>query len=171
MMQRCENKRQTRLIEVYEHLRKYYGVHTKTDFAEYLRYSRTAISAALNGNERYLTDRLFKTIYQACKGVFNLDYLLTGNGSLLTIPEEVQTDEIENKRKESPESDMIEILAKMIRNLDDLRQEVKKELAELRTVRQELAAARDDFRNATKITMRYQTPDDTPVMAAEKTQK
>ena len=48
------NERQKRLIEVYEHLRKYYGVHTKTQFAEALGYGRTSLSSALNGNEDYL---------------------------------------------------------------------------------------------------------------------
>ena len=41
------------------------------------------MSAALNGNEGYLTDSLFKSICAAFPGTFNLDYLLTGEGSLL----------------------------------------------------------------------------------------
>lgn len=78
------NERQKRLIEVYEHLRKYYGIHTKTGFAEALHYGRTSMSAAMNGDEKYLTDSLFKNIFKVYRGVFNLDYLLTGNGELLT---------------------------------------------------------------------------------------
>ena len=77
------NERQKRLIEVYEHLRRYFGIHTKTGFAEALHYGRTSMSAALNGNEGYLTDSLFKSICVAFPGTFNLDYLLTGEGSLL----------------------------------------------------------------------------------------
>ena len=41
--------RQKRLKEVYEHLRQYYGIHTQTDFAEALKYSRVYISSAMNG--------------------------------------------------------------------------------------------------------------------------
>lgn len=87
------NERQKRLIEVYEYLRKYYGIHTKTGFAEALHYGRTSMSAAMNGDEKYLTDSLFKNICEAYKGVFDLNYLLTGDGDLLTLEEEVHNEE------------------------------------------------------------------------------
>jgi hypothetical protein len=45
----------------------------------------------LNGNEKYLTENLFRSVCAAYPGVFNLDYLLTGNGSLLA--EEVVHDD------------------------------------------------------------------------------
>ena len=89
------NERQKRLIEVYEHLRRYFGIHTKTGFAEALHYGRTSLSAAINGDENYLTDKLFKNICEAYPGVFNLNYLLTGEGQLLTIEEEVKSEDIE----------------------------------------------------------------------------
>jgi hypothetical protein len=41
------------------------------------------MSAALNGNEKYLSDNLFENICEIFPGTFNLNYLLTGNGSLL----------------------------------------------------------------------------------------
>lgn len=77
------NGKQKRLIEVYDYLRRNNGIHTKTDFAKAVDYGRTSMSAALNGNEKYLSDSLFKNICKSYPGVFNLDYLLTGNGSLL----------------------------------------------------------------------------------------
>lgn len=77
------SNKQKRLQEVYEHLRKCFDIHTQTDFANSLKYSRNAISLALNGNEKYLTDKLFQNICDVFPGVFNLDYLLTGNGELL----------------------------------------------------------------------------------------
>ena len=89
------NERQKRLIEVYDHLRRYYGIHTKTGFAETLHYGRTSMSAAMNGDESYLTDNLFKNICDAYPDVFNIDYLLTGKGNLLTTREEVTNDELE----------------------------------------------------------------------------
>ena len=75
--------KQKRLHEVYEYLRMYCGVHTQIDLAKALHYSRNAITLALNGNEKYLTENLFRSVCAAYPGVFNLDYLLTGNGSLL----------------------------------------------------------------------------------------
>ena len=96
------NERQKRLIEVYEHLRKYYGIHTKTGFAEALHYGRTSMSAAMNGDEKYLTDSLFKNICEAFQGVFDLQYLLTGEGSLLTIEEEVHIKDYERLYNPQP---------------------------------------------------------------------
>ena len=90
------NERQKRLIEVYEHLRRYYGIHTKTGFAEALHYGRTSLSAAMNGDESYLTDNLFKNICDTYPGTFNLDYLLNGEGDLLTIEEDVHNEELRN---------------------------------------------------------------------------
>lgn len=86
--------RQKRLHEAYEHLRKFFGIHTQTDFAEVLKYSRVYISSALNGNEKNLTDKLFKNICEAFPDVFNLDYLLTGKGDLLTVEEDVKSTEL-----------------------------------------------------------------------------
>ena len=83
--------KQKRLHEVYEYLRMYCGVHTQIDLAKALHYSRNAITLALNGNEKYLTENLFRSVCAAYPGVFNLDYLLTGNGSLLA--EEVVHDD------------------------------------------------------------------------------
>ena len=101
------NERQKRLIEVYEHLRSYYGIHTKSGFAEALGYGRTSLSAAFSGKENYLTDSLFQGICQKWDGVFNLDYLLKGQGSLLlsgakvpTIPQ-TAADNLPDSRKES----------------------------------------------------------------------
>ena len=96
------NERQKRLKEVYEHLRKFYGIHTQSDFANALRKSRNAITLALNGDEKYLTDKLFTTICEAYKGVFDLNYLLTGEGLLLTIEEEVHNEEHEKLYNPQP---------------------------------------------------------------------
>ena len=115
------NERQKRLIEVYEHLRMYYGVHTKTGFAEAVHYGRTSMSAALNGDESYLTDNLFKNICEAYRGVFNLDYLLNGEGDLLTIEEEASNDEVEKRiNPQSSYADkLIASLEKQVKDKDD----------------------------------------------------
>lgn len=115
------NERQKRLIEVYEHLRMYYGIHTKTGFAEAVHYGRTSMSAALNGDESYLTDNLFKNICEAYRGVFNLDYLLNGEGDLLTIEEEASNDEVEKRiNPQSSYADkLIASLEKQVKDKDD----------------------------------------------------
>ena len=69
--------KQERLKQVYEHLRRYYNVHTQIDFANAIGLTRPALSSAMNGNEAYLTDNLFKRICAAYQGVFELaDYVL-----------------------------------------------------------------------------------------------
>lgn len=87
--------RKSRLKEVYDYVRSHFPVHTQTDFADALKYNRTYISAAMNGNEKNLTDKLFTNICEAYPGVFNLDYLLTGKGSLLSTDEEMHNEDIE----------------------------------------------------------------------------
>ena len=72
-------ERKERLNEVYEHLHNQCGVHTKAEFADRIQYARAYVSSALNGNEKYLTDKLFRSICEKFPQ-FNLDYLLTGNG-------------------------------------------------------------------------------------------
>lgn len=76
-------EREDRLKEVYEYVRKYYPIHTQTEFADALKYNRAYISSAMHGNKKNLTDKLFKTICEVFPDVFNLDYLLTGEGELL----------------------------------------------------------------------------------------
>jgi len=56
----------------------------------------------MNGNEAYLTKNLFQKICAAYPGVFNLDYLLTGEGQLLTIEEEVKSEDIEKAINPTP---------------------------------------------------------------------
>lgn len=139
------SERQKRLIEVYEHLRKYYGIHTKTGFAEAIHYGRTSMSAAMNGDEKYLTDSLFKNICEAYKGVFNLDYLLTGEGQLLTIEEEVHNEEYEKLYNPQPidQSSLVNaaLAAKTetIENLKDRIADLQRTIAD----KEEIIKARD----------------------------
>lgn len=88
-MKMCSNEMQKRLHEVFAHVRKHYDIHTQDDFAQYIGYGRTSISAAMNGNEKYLSANLFRSICDKFPGIFNLDYLLTGEGELLAVEEHV----------------------------------------------------------------------------------
>ena len=108
------SERQKRLIEVYDYVRLHFGIHTKQGFAEALNYGRTSMSSALNGNEGYLTDSLFKTICATFPGVFNLDYLLTGEGTLLT-GDGVSDESINRSYKDTE----LDVLKKQIEALED----------------------------------------------------
>ena len=132
------SNKQKRLQEIYEHLRRWYGIHTQTDFANSMRYSRNAISLALNGNEKYLTDSLFKNICEAYQGVFNLEYLLTGKGSLLTVEEEVRNEDLDRlvnpPQPEVPDyvQKLIDEAVRMSTRNELLERQCEKLIAELR---------------------------------------
>ena len=83
-------KRRSEILnEVYEHLRNHYGIHTQVGFADVVGYSRPVISSALNGNDSNITDKMLRTINNKFPDVFDIDYLLTGEGKLLKIEEHV----------------------------------------------------------------------------------
>jgi hypothetical protein len=144
------NERQKRLIEVYEHLRRYFGIHTKTGFAEALHYGRTSLSAAINGDENYLTDKLFKNICEAFPGVFNIDYLLTGEGDLLTVEEDARNDAIKETFGMIDQSSMVnaliaskdETIASLRRELDAKNETITLQRSRIADLERQLAAAR-----------------------------
>ena len=115
--------RKDRINEVYEYVRSHFPVHTKNDFADKLKYHRTYISSAMHGNEKYLTDKLFMNICETFPNVFNLDYLLTGNGQLLTIQEEVKSEQIEKESNPQQSSfyidKLIASLEKQVKDKDE----------------------------------------------------
>lgn len=125
------NERQKRLIEVYDHLRRYFGIHTKTGFAEAIHYGRTSLSAAMNGDESYLTDNLFKNICEAYRGVFNLEYLLNGTGQLLTIQEEVQNEELEKMINPQP-ADVNDLIKAALDAKEETINTLKSQMTDLR---------------------------------------
>lgn len=83
-------KRRSEILnEVYEHLRNHYGIHTQGGFADAIGYSRPVISSALNGNDENVSDKMLRTINNNFPDVFDIDYLLTGEGQLLKVEEHV----------------------------------------------------------------------------------
>jgi hypothetical protein len=146
--------RQKRLNEVYEYLHENCNIHNKKHFADAIEYAYPYVSSALNGNEKYLTDKFFKSICAKFSEI-SLAYLLTGEGELLL-----------SRENPSPtlqqESDILEIYARMIRKLDDTRIELQKEIAEVRQLKNELRQAINHLKGTT-----YTTPDETPRLAAE----
>ena len=147
--------RQKRLHEVYEHLRKYQDIHTQTDLAESLGYSRVYISSAMNGNEKNLTDKLFRNICEAFPNMFNIDYLLNGNGSLLISGNEKEQDKSVN---------IIDVYAKLISDIADIKHELLMELDAVRSERQVLI---NTIKNLNNEIRRYKMSDN-PAMAAER---
>lgn len=146
--------RQKRLNEVYEYLHENCNIHNKKHFADAIEYAYPYVSSALNGNEKYLTDKFFKSIC-AKFSELSLAYLLTGEGELLL-----------SRENPSPtlqqESDILELYARMIRKLDDTRVELQKEIAEVRQLKDELRQTINHLSGTT-----YSIPDEAPRLAAE----
>lgn len=143
------NERQKRLKEVYEYLRYDGKVHTQMDFAELIEAKRPGMSAALNGNEKYLTDNLFKKIH-AKFPQFNLDYLLHGAGNLLTTREDSyqasMDDYFPSVAKEPDTSPslpqwadtLISILSSQIKENESLNRELRQSIQDVNTLKNDL---------------------------------
>ena len=140
-------ERQKRLNEVYQYLRQHRGIHTKSDFAESVHYGRTSMSAALNGNESYLTDSLFKNICYAFPDTFNLQYLLNGTGELLADSEYSYNDNVSqqypttlSERHPFPQwaDNLIDILSQQIKENEALHRELRQSITEVNTLRDDL---------------------------------
>ena len=136
--------RHDRLKEAYDYLRYQHGIHTQMEMANALQITRSSFSAAMNGNEKYLTKSLFMKICAAFPGVFNLDYLLNGTGTLLAQKEKAEPTPVS-----SATDNVLELHAQMLRRVDDLRQELHDELMEVRQLKDELRATLAELKSAT----------------------
>jgi hypothetical protein len=154
-------ERAQRLNEVYKHLFAFYDVTSKTGLAKILGIQRTGLAAAFGGNKANLTDSLFKNICKTFPGVFNLDYLLTGNGSLLSDKEKIKTEthEAQASVAESQKAfdDLLVMYSRLVRENDDLRVMLKQELEEVRAVKESMQKAREEMRDTAYLINRMLT--------------
>ena len=109
------------------------------EIADMLGVSSAYINAILNGKKT-----LGKKNAEKFANLFGLSksFLLTGEGELLQSDDVVQEPVCEST------ADMVELYAQRIRLVDDLRQSLREELQEIRTIKSELSEARDTFINA-----------------------
>lgn len=149
-------ERQRRINEVYEYVHNECNIHTKKDFADAIEYAYPYVSSALNGNEKYLTDKLMKGISDHFPEI-SLAYLLKGEGELL-LPKHAQPSSSQQ------ESNILELYASMIRGLDDLRQQLKEQIAETQKLNNEL---RQSIARIKGMGVVYKTPDEAPSLVAE----
>jgi len=123
-----DTMRAKRLDEVYKHLFAHFGITSQKHLAEVLKVQRTGLSSAFNGNVANLTDNLFKKICAAFPGVFNLNYLLTGEGDLLTPEEEVHNEDYEKLYNPQP-IDQSSLINALLAAKDETIESLKRELA------------------------------------------
>lgn len=130
------NERQKRLKEVFSHLRSIGAVHTQKDLADAIGAQRPGISAALNGNPDYLTNNLFQKICDKFP-VFDLHYLLTGEGQLLRQHASIPLPQGEMNMtitEISGTHNLLDVAAKIIKENEALRRDLQANIAELRSL-------------------------------------
>ncbi len=137
--------RKERLAEVYEYVRSHFPIHTQVEFAEKLKYHRTYISSAMHGNEKNLTDKLFTNICEAFPNVFNLDYLLSGEGELLAPHPEDSTPVAAEDVTTAPfipswADAFFDIMSQQIKQNEALNRELRTTIAEVNSLKSDLAA-------------------------------
>lgn len=76
-------ERASRLQSAYGELLKRKLASTKKDIAEKMGASAPNVSSAFKGDPRVLTDRFLSRFNAAFDNLFNLDWLLTGDGEML----------------------------------------------------------------------------------------
>ena len=97
MMQ--ENVKHKCITKAYEHLRSIGKVHTKTDVANIMHASRPNVTAALNGDSKFLTDNFLERFNVAFDNMFNIKWLMTGEGDMLKASSSVDSQpSVKNER-------------------------------------------------------------------------
>lgn len=75
--------RNDRLKEAFEFLRSNGKVHTQKDLAVQMGATRPNVSGAFKGDPKILTDNFIKRFNNAFDDIFNLNWLLDGDGEML----------------------------------------------------------------------------------------
>ena len=78
------------LREAYNYLRSRGVIHTQSSVAEKTKYNKSAVSQALGGVDAYVTTNFVSAFNEAFGGIFNEEYLLRGEGTLLKEGADVQ---------------------------------------------------------------------------------
>jgi len=84
----CEERDRTICVnDVFQYLRKNGKVQTKTDLAKIMGANRSSVSRALNGDPQYLNDAFLFRLNAAFGNIFNMAYLMRGEGEMLAVPD------------------------------------------------------------------------------------
>ena len=79
-------EKKERINQAFSYLKDNGLVHTQRDLAEKMGATAPNVSSALKGVDNVLTDNFLLRFNNAFGGIFNDNWLLTGEGSMLTEP-------------------------------------------------------------------------------------
>ena len=104
----------------------------------------------IRNDKKMVSDKTIRKLIESFPGLFNPDYFRGQSVWML------MQDLMEEKAKtETPKNvpsnvgDVMELYAQRVRLVDDLRQSLKEELAEVRAIKEDMQTAVNDFRDAT----------------------
>lgn len=72
-----------RIKKIFEYLKSIGRIHTQTDFAKAIGSTQATVSNMLSGEEKYVTDSLFRRIGYYFGDIFNKEWLESGEGDML----------------------------------------------------------------------------------------
>lgn len=104
----------------------------------------------IRNDKKIVSDKTIRKLIESFPGLFNPDYFRGQSVCML------MKDLMEEKAKtETPKNvpsdigDVMELYAQRVRLVDDIRQSLKEELAEVRAIKEDMQTAVNDFRDAT----------------------
>ena len=128
-----------RFQDAYDYLYHNGSINSKTDLAKIMGAGRTSISYAYNGRPEYLNEKFLIKFSNAFPGVFNIDWLLTGDGEMLKkAQEDTKSNEVTNSSDENisrlleQNKELIEVLKKSLEESQRTNSILLNELSELR---------------------------------------
>jgi hypothetical protein len=133
-------ERAKRLKKVYGYLVMEDIIETQKDMALKIKMTPPNLSAAMKGNKSYLSDNTFIKVCAAFPGVFNLDYLLYGEGEMLAnsythepipLPQGEQVDDI---KEIEHTNNLFDLAMQVIKDNEALHRQLKASIAEIRSL-------------------------------------
>ncbi|MCR5064951.1 MAG: helix-turn-helix domain-containing protein [Bacteroidales bacterium] len=135
-------------------------IESDVDAANKIGISKSGLSRLLNDRKGVSVETLRK-MNDAFGGIFNMAYF-RGESDYMLVEDAAAETSAPYPTTSQPDSDILELYARMIRKLDDTRVELQKEIAEVRQLKDELRLTISHLKGTT-----YSIPDESPRLAAE----
>lgn len=123
-------KKGERLTQAIDYLKKTGKAKTLDDIANVIQRSKTNISSAANGNHRYLTDKFLSHFNMCYDNIFNLKWLMTGEGDMLSSTSSAQPQpSVKNERVADDEAYKVPLvpISALAGSLNDFSLSVKRD--------------------------------------------
>ena len=147
------------------------AISSDKELAGKIGITPASLSRLFNGKKN-VSDDTIRKMNDAFDGIFNMAYFRGESEHMIVEDITDAKQKAVSTSTDEPTANILELYAQMIRGLDDLRQQLKQELAEVQAMKQEYLDARNDFRKAIAAlhpSIKYTNPSEPTLMAAENT--